>query len=142
MKRLTGNYPTHAAVVCYNCNEQDKSCDLSKCFRVVAKRLADIEDIIGDEYDMERLRELVEADKDGRIRIIPKYIGKACGSCEHFHRIAGTRRGTCEVKPCATSRCGTQWPDIPFEPSQSRMACKQYKAAEAAPEKKGKADNE
>lgn len=33
-------------------------------------RLAAIEDILGDEYDLDRLRELVEADREGKI---PKY---------------------------------------------------------------------
>ena len=36
----------------------------------VADRLADIEDILGDEYDLERLRELVQADREGKI---PRY---------------------------------------------------------------------
>lgn len=33
-------------------------------------RLAAIEDILGDEYELDRLRELVEADREGKI---PKY---------------------------------------------------------------------
>lgn len=33
-------------------------------------RLASIEDILGDEYDLERLRELARADRDGKL---PKY---------------------------------------------------------------------
>lgn len=35
-------------------------------------RLAAIEDILGDEYDMDRLRELVEADRDGRCVVLQK----------------------------------------------------------------------
>lgn len=34
-------------------------------------RLADIEDILGDDYDLERLKELVEADKEGRCVVHP-----------------------------------------------------------------------
>ena len=34
-------------------------------------RLAYIEDILGDEYDLDRLRELVEADRDGRCVVLP-----------------------------------------------------------------------
>lgn len=34
------------------------------------KRLNQIEDILGDTYDLDRLRELVEADKAGRV--LPK----------------------------------------------------------------------
>lgn len=38
-------------------------------------RLAVIEDILGDEYDLDRLRELVQADKEGRVYILPCRIG-------------------------------------------------------------------
>ena len=34
-------------------------------------RIAAIEDILGDEYDLDRLREIVEADREGKIH--PKY---------------------------------------------------------------------
>ncbi|MFQ7138903.1 hypothetical protein [Evtepia sp.] len=33
-------------------------------------RLAAIEDILGDEYDLDRLRELVQADREGRCVVI------------------------------------------------------------------------
>lgn len=36
------------------------------CVKELAARLAYIEDILGDDYDLDRLRELVEADRDGR----------------------------------------------------------------------------
>lgn len=36
------------------------------CVKELAERLAAIEDILGNEYDLARLRELVEADRDGR----------------------------------------------------------------------------
>lgn len=35
-------------------------------------RLKKIEDILGDDYDLDRLRELVEADRDGRCVVLPK----------------------------------------------------------------------
>lgn len=38
--------------------------------RELADRLTEIEDILGDEYDLDRLRELVEADRDGRCAIL------------------------------------------------------------------------
>ncbi|BFK87510.1 hypothetical protein I4200191B4_18160 [Pseudoflavonifractor gallinarum] len=34
-------------------------------------RLGKIEDILGDEYDLDRLRELVEADREGRLVALP-----------------------------------------------------------------------
>ena len=38
-------------------------------------RLATIEDILGDEYDLDRLRELAEADREGRCVVLPCKIG-------------------------------------------------------------------
>lgn len=37
----------------------------------IALRLAEIENILGDNYDLDRLRELVEADRDGRCVVLP-----------------------------------------------------------------------
>ena len=98
----------------------------------IVSRLQEIEDILGDTYDLDRLRELVEADKQGRVKIYPRSENSTCGACGHFHRIAGTRRGTCDVKPFATTRRGASW-GYEFMASQSKKACKRYKpAAEAA----------
>lgn len=36
----------------------------------IAIRLADIEDILGDDYDLDRLRELVQSDRDGRCVVL------------------------------------------------------------------------
>ena len=46
--------------------------------------IATIEDILGDDYDLDHLRELVEADQDGRCVVLPKdgmvyYIEEGCG---------------------------------------------------------------
>ena len=38
-------------------------------------RLVTIEDILGEEYDLDHLRELVEADKDGRCVVLPCKVG-------------------------------------------------------------------
>ena len=38
-------------------------------------RLAAIEDILGDDYDLDRLKELVEADRDGRCIVLPCKVG-------------------------------------------------------------------
>ena len=37
----------------------------------IALRLAAIENILGDDYDLDRLKELVEADRDGRCVVLP-----------------------------------------------------------------------
>lgn len=44
-------------------------------------RLATIEDILGDTYDLDHLRELVEADKDGRCMVLPFKPHKTMWSC-------------------------------------------------------------
>ena len=48
-----------------------KDCPIAKAF----DRLAAIEDILGDEYELDRLLELVEADRDGRCIISPCKTG-------------------------------------------------------------------
>ena len=40
-------------------------------YSYIWRRLKQIEDILGDTYDLDRLRELVEADKDGQCVVLP-----------------------------------------------------------------------
>ena len=60
-----------------------------------AYRLAIIQDILGDDYDLDRLRELVEADRDGRCVVLPCKIGenvwRIYDDCE-FPGDCGTKR--------------------------------------------------
>ncbi len=60
MKRITSKYTN------WNCACGHETFLDSK---ETAIRLAKIEDILGDEYDLDRLRELVQADKEGKIII-------------------------------------------------------------------------
>ena len=59
------------------------------------ERLREIEDILGPDYDLDRLRALMEADRDGLVRIArrPPLESECCGNCGHFQRITGTARG-------------------------------------------------
>ena len=41
------------------------------CVKDMASRLALIENILGDDYDLDRLKELVEADREGRCVVLP-----------------------------------------------------------------------
>lgn len=55
------------------CPPEYKMDDFSEFFereKARAFRLNEIESIIGNEYNMDRLRELVEADRDGRVEIL------------------------------------------------------------------------
>ena len=97
MKRLTNKNLTKA------CNDPWDYCGLdSVCTRdchkptpcklpKIVHRLAEIEDILGDDYDLDRLRELVEADRDGRCVVLPEdgmvyYIEEAGGVPGHCPR--------------------------------------------------------
>lgn len=53
------------------------------------KRLNQIEDILGDDYDLGRLRELVEADKAGRVLPKTSRVRKCpkCGKMNMYPRI-------------------------------------------------------
>lgn len=54
---------------CYRCQK------LPNWKAKVIDRLAEIEDILGDDYDLDRLKELVEADKEGRCVALPCKAG-------------------------------------------------------------------
>lgn len=57
------------------CNEIDEKSGCTGCpIANVFDRLGQIEDILGDTYDLDRLRELVEADKDGRCFVRPDFV--------------------------------------------------------------------
>ena len=60
MKRLTKRLPNGVIHV-----------DFAKQKESVMGRLASIEDILGDEYDLDRLRELDQADREGRCVVLP-----------------------------------------------------------------------
>ena len=97
--------------------------------RAIYGRLAAIEDILGPDYDLDRLRVLIEADRDGLVRIAkrPPLESECCGNCDHFQRIAGTARGDCAVREYIKDH----WRQEDrkrgkFTPSQSRKACRQF----------------
>lgn len=70
-----------------------KDCPRSRSGAECWLRLRDIEDILGDEYDLDRLRELVEADRDGRCEIHMVKDG------ERVYSIFAYVNGLCPKKP-------------------------------------------
>lgn len=63
----------------------------------MTNRLAAIEDILGDDYDLSRLRELVQADRDGRCVVLPckKWVHLGgdewcCSSCGNVIHTEGS----------------------------------------------------
>lgn len=71
MKRLTifdGEFWVHKN---FPPVEEDRVDEFIDCVKELAARLAAIEDILGDEYDLDRLRELAQADREGRCVVLP-----------------------------------------------------------------------
>lgn len=46
-------------------------------FAKILDRLSSLEDILGDDYDLDRLRELVEAGRDERVVVLPCKVGRS-----------------------------------------------------------------
>lgn len=70
-----------------------------------ALRVSEIEAILGDDYDLDRLQELVEADRDGRCVFLPVKIGTHVWSTVF----------------CRLSDDGKEHPTFPWEFSVSMM---------------------
>lgn len=60
-------YCEREETMCLECERSDEIVD----------RLGEIEDILGDDYDLNRLWELVEADRDGRCVVLPCKVGSS-----------------------------------------------------------------
>ena len=59
-------------------------------------RLVTIEDILGDEYDLGRLRELVQADREGRWAVLPCKVGDPVYMATGRSRITGYEEDICD----------------------------------------------
>ena len=67
--------------------------------------------------DLHRLRELVQADREGRVNVLPYPKASTCGKCENFARKPGCTYGKCLLNPNRTVY-------------QSRVKCKRYMEGE------------
>lgn len=71
MERLTKRLADEQSVMdCKTCELEEKRCTAFTCRQRLKVRLAAIEDILGAEYDLDHLRELVQAEKDGRVVVL------------------------------------------------------------------------
>ena len=68
MERLTYKIDglEEASLSCEKCGKSaiSECWSQENCTQAAVDRLAEIEDILGDDYDLDRLRELVEADRE------------------------------------------------------------------------------
>lgn len=59
-------------------------------------RLKKIEDILGEDYDLDHLRELVEADREGRCVVLPCHIGDPVFMGTGLVKITGYEEDICD----------------------------------------------
>ena len=76
-KQISGH-----AICEFNHCPEDTTC-ASCVYGQKNNRLADIEDILGDNYDLDRLRELVNADRDGRCVVLQYKKNDVAYSIKH-----------------------------------------------------------
>lgn len=75
----------------------------------------------------QRIRQLMDADRAGRIKVLPEATGQVCGTCANFQRERGRKSGTCKVKKFYTDRWGrVDKMRGQFTTAQSRKACAKY----------------
>ena len=60
--------------------------DMGKHHESAIRRLAAIEDILGDEYDLDELREMVQAKREGRCVVLPCKVGDTLYRIQRFKR--------------------------------------------------------
>lgn len=109
---------------------------------MMGKAISEITEFDG--LPIDRLRELAEADKAGRVRIIPESQNETCGHCWYFEREPGTKHGTCAKRPHPRDRYGKIDRSKQFIVSQSTQSCRLYmslrsEAERAMQEMEGKA---
>lgn len=81
--------------------------------------------IVGS-IDIDRLKELVHAEKEGRIRISPKRT--TCGMCANFVPIEGKSGGRCKIKKYRVDRFGIEHKEEgPLIVPKSKAACRKCK---------------
>lgn len=99
MERLTERHRKKSDGVYMKCSEECHKdiCEGCNKLETIVQRLGAIENILGDEYDLEHLRKLVEADRDGRCLVSPAKIGDTVyhiTTCKDFEQVLdGTRYG-------------------------------------------------
>ena len=108
---------------CFDCDLEKAGGNLEHCgmceegWQRALGKLYDLEKILGKDISMDRLRELVKADREGRVKILAPAMLATCGSCTAFQRIPGTASGICEKRE-------------QFKAFQKRPCCKMYEARE------------
>ena len=95
-------------------------------YSLIWQRLNAIENILGDDYDLDWLRVLVEAADEERVEIKPAPYGDTCGQCAHFRQNIGARvrKGSCDIKRWTANRAKQA---VIFKPFTTTRACARFK---------------
>lgn len=72
----------------------------NKWLERMQKRLSVIEEILGDDYDLDRLKELVEADREGRCVVLPCKVGEPIWEVLDVCEFPGDCHATQTCKGC------------------------------------------
>lgn len=121
----------HEAIT--HASEVSRRDDVCETCRVEHSKLASwleelyqLKAFLGNKYDIDRLRELVQADREGRIKILPEGDQGTCGTCNHFRRTPGTNSGICDVKRFRKDRYGKEDTSRKFVAQRSTKGCKHW----------------
>ena len=114
-------------------NEAEDDIAAEYGYSLIWQRLNAIENILGDDYDLDWLRALVEAADEERVEIKPAPYGDTCGQCAHFHQNTGARDGICDARRrwCVYDaktlmESGYQKAKIYLDPFATTRACAEF----------------
>ena len=117
---------------CWRCCKE--SGEIDECIkRLTWIRLLEIEDILGEDYGLDRLRALVQADREGRCIIAPVKPGEiAWGGHARFDPVLGETKNV--IYPVILKGWWTGLKDYEYEPREFRFGdlYESYDAAEKA----------
>lgn len=103
MERLTQK-DKNGHVYVIGCPSFDVPKEANKLIQAVADKCYAIENILGDDYDLDRLRDLVEADRDGRCMIVTR-----CHECENYREVKIRKLPAADVAPVVRCRECKHW---------------------------------
>lgn len=108
---------------CDRCPQEVSNCNhgLNKLMAEAARRL----EIIGDDCSEDRLKELLQADRENRVKILAPANDNTCGKCKHYNPTQGTY-GTCAKRKYIRNRYKQEDITRPFVPTRSQKACKDW----------------
>lgn len=104
---------------CDRCPHEVSNDCLSELLYTAARRL----EVIGDDCSEERLKELLQAERENRVKILAPANDNTCGKCKHFMPTQGAY-GTCAKLKYSRNHYKQEDKTRLFTPARSHKACK------------------